>query len=96
MSSEALAVVTGVVCGVVAGIPLSLLALMLAKSRQVAQERGSPWQAAGGWQSGYPPVIVVQGGAPVPGQMEHLQPVLLPSHQRPARQFHLVGQDDEW
>ena len=63
MSAEALAVVVGVICGVAAAIPTSLLLwVVLTRSdrrRYEAEERRS--RAA---REPYPPVVVIQGGTP--------------------------------
>jgi hypothetical protein len=61
MSAEAMAVVIGVGCGVLSGIPTSML--MLA----VMTQRNRPRQVEGvhnGNQSTSPPVVVIQGGTP--------------------------------
>ena len=91
MSTEAMAVVVGVVCGVVAAIPMSLLILAVSTRRD---RQNSDWQAYGhpaGRSSGYPPVIVIQGSGPMATPM---QPRYLGSAVEPvSRQFHIVGED---
>jgi hypothetical protein len=61
MSPEAVGVVVGVVCGVAAGTPSSLI-LLTAVGRQRRQEDSQPGLTVSGGH--YPPVIVLQGGAP--------------------------------
>jgi hypothetical protein len=93
MSAEAMAVVIGVVCGVAAGIPTSLLLLVAVtrRDRQRTEEADRYRQ-----QSAYPPVVVIQGGAPqaLPqGPQAGYWPVGQPGL-AVQRQFHVVGGDD--
>jgi hypothetical protein len=93
MSSEAMAVVIGVVCGVAAGIPTSLL-LIMALTRRDRQKGEDVEQYRR--QSGYPPVVVIQGGAPQ-ALPQGLQAGYWPAAQpgpSMQRQFHVVGGDD--
>jgi hypothetical protein len=95
MSSEALAVIVGVICGAAAGIPVSLLILAAARRphRYDAQERYGT--------HAYPPVVVIQGGtqSPLwPGSCSGTQmhpPALAASENSAPRQFRVVG-TDEW
>ena len=91
MSADALAVVVGIVCGVVASIPTAILLLLMSAHRD--RQRPQPPPARSG---SYPPVVVIQGGAPQalsPGQQPGYWPAPPPS---PAsnRQFHVVGGED--
>ena len=93
MSAEAMAVVVGVVCGVAAGIPTSLLLLaaLTRRDRQRLEEAGQQARFAN-----YPPVVVIQGGAPqaLPAGMQAgywPSTTMGPSSQR---QFHVVGNDE--
>ena len=62
MSAEAMAVVVGIVCGVAAAVPTSLL-LVLVLTR--GERRRAPDEGQRHARSGqYPPVVVVQGGGP--------------------------------
>jgi hypothetical protein len=95
MSSEAVAVVVGVVCGAAAGIPMSLLILSVSKHRDHSAEDvySSPIATQ---QKGYPPVVVIQGGVPT-GQMlmppyAGAAPVLM---QAAPRRFRIVGEGEE-
>ena len=92
MSTEAIAVVVGVVCGAAAGIPVSLL-ILLVTSRRGRQMDDEMRQPVG--RSAYPPVVVIQGGAPA---QERLPPAYYPSgaaaHQPTGRQFRVVGDYD--
>lgn len=92
MTTEAMAVVIGVVCGVAASIPTSawLLVVLTRRDRQKEDEPGR--QAR---QTAYPPVVVIQGGAPQALPMG-MQPGYWPApSSAPAanRQFHVVGND---
>jgi hypothetical protein len=97
LSTEAMAVVIGIVCGVAAGIPTSLLLFVVLSRREEGraesdQERTRQARA----YSGYPPVVVIQGGAP------QAQPPMLPGGYWPApqpgpavnRQFSVVGSEE--
>jgi hypothetical protein len=59
MSAEAMAVVVGIACGVLASVPASLL-LLLVLGREDRAHEGR--RHADG--RGYPPVVIVQGGTP--------------------------------
>jgi hypothetical protein len=94
MSAEAMAVVIGVVCGVAASIPASLL-LMVAITRRDRQRRED--EAETNRQGRYPPVVVIQGGAPQalsPGMQAGYWPAPAANPQM-QRQFHVVGGDDD-
>jgi hypothetical protein len=93
MSAEAMAVVVGVVCGVAAAIPTSILLLVVFTRRdrqhQSEMESRSRQQAS-------PPVVVIQGGAPQ-ALPQGPQAGYWPSvHPGPAvnRDFHVVGGED--
>jgi hypothetical protein len=63
MSAEAMAVVVGVICGVAAAIPTSLLLLVVLtrNDRRRLEEEDRQRRSNRG---DYPPVVVIQGGAP--------------------------------
>lgn len=92
MDTQAMSVVLGVVCGVAAGIPMSML-IILALTRRRDTERGPYSPAVPRQQAPYPPVVVIQGGAPAGGGP-------IPSYfpQAPEvmpRQFRVIGEDTE-
>jgi hypothetical protein len=89
MSSEALAVASGVVCGVAAGIPAAIL-LYVTLSRRARRVEDEPRP---GQQGAYPPLIIVQGYAgPTPlAQDPWLAP---PDEDKPRSQVRLVGGED--
>jgi hypothetical protein len=93
MSTEAMAVVIGVVCGVAAAIPASALLLVALTHRERQQEeRERQTQPRGA----YPPVVVIQGGTPQalgPGPQAGYWPAP-PSGPPLPRQFHVLGGDD--
>ncbi len=60
MSTEAMAVVIGIVCGGVASIPTTALLTLLLTRRDRQKEEEPPVSR----QGAYPPVVVIQGGAP--------------------------------
>jgi hypothetical protein len=93
MSAEAMAVVVGVVCGVAAGIPTSVLLLVVFGRRDRLRMDEMERQAR---QQNYPPVVVVQGGAPQalpPGPQGGYWPSAPPGPTA-KRQFHVVGGED--
>ena len=83
MSTDAMAVVIGVGCGVVASIPTSLLMLAVTNrrgEREVRQQRD------------YPPVVIVNPGN---NQPRYLQPPFqAPLIQGQDRQFRMIGDED--
>lgn len=82
MSSEAMAVVIGVGCGVLASIPTSLLILAVSGRRG---EREA-------WRPNYPPVVIVNPGN---SQPHYLTPPLpTPLTQPPERQFRVIGEEE--
>ena len=84
MSTDAMAVVIGVACGVVASIPTSLLILAVSNrrgEREVRQQRRD-----------YPPVVIVNPGS---NQPRYLQPPFqAPLTHGQERQFHVIGDED--
>lgn len=95
MSAEAMAVVVGVVCGVAAGIPMSMLILLILNRRDRRTEE-TTYRQLGGQYGSYPPVVVIQGGSSVPN---HLTPpyysTQLMTHEPVQRQFHIVGEQGD-
>lgn len=94
MSTEAMAVVIGIVCGVLSGIPTSVLLLVALNRRDSSRADLMRRQTA---QPNFPPVVVVQGGMPQ-GFPHMLQqggywPAPVPG---PAtnRHFNIVGGDE--
>jgi hypothetical protein len=91
MSAEAMAVVVGIICGVVASVPASLLLffVLTRNGRRPEQERPAGERT-------YPPVVVIQGANPQalpPGMNPGYWPA--PQAGGPAeRQFHVVGNED--
>jgi anti-sigma factor RsiW len=93
MSTDAMAVVIGVIFGVAASIPTSLLIVAVTRraqeralgEREVYRERAQP------------PVIVVNpgGGTVSPWFTPFGQPMLPPTMEgEPTRRFHVVGEED--
>jgi hypothetical protein len=98
MSAEAMAVVVGVICGVAAAIPTSLLLLVvLTRSERRRYDREDHQKS----QGQYPPVVVIQGGSPQglpPGHAGDYwpRPEPWPPAQAPmdSRQWHVVGGEE--
>jgi hypothetical protein len=92
LSTDALAVVVGVACGVAAGIPMSVLILAALNRRADA---GLARGATPGMPqpSSYPPVVVIQGGTPA---SNNVVPPYYPSSVEAApRRFRIVGGDEQ-
>lgn len=88
MNSEAMAVVIGVICGVAASVPTSLL-IMYALNRRDAQQTNT--RAA----SPYPPVVVVNPSAPQPSPWQRQQPPMLDGYSmQMPRQFKVIGEEE--
>ena len=85
LSTEAMAVIIGIVCRIAAGIPTSVLLLVVSTRRERLKIEGAERQEA---RRNYPPVVVIQGGGPQAGYWPAPEP-------RPMLngQFQVVGQD---
>jgi hypothetical protein len=97
MSSDAIAIVVGIVCGVLASLPPLGLLLVVVLRRDRKEEKARLEE-----NRAMPPVIVVQGGAPQalpPGMQPGYWPMAAPGMQG-QRTFQVVGGDDllegEW
>lgn len=92
MSTEAMAVVIGIVCGVVASIPTTaLLTLVLTRRDRQRDDERQPTRPGA-----YPPVVVIQGGAPqslAAAPQAGYWPALAPGPSA-QRQFHIVGNEE--
>ena len=92
MSTEAMAVVIGIACGVVASIPTTALLTLVLTRRD--RESGEERQVA--HPGAYPPVVVIQGGTPqsLPSAPQAgYWPALAPGPMV-QRQFRVVGSED--
>ena len=92
MSTEAMAVVIGIVCGVVASIPTTALLTLVLTRRDRPTEDDRQVTRPGA----FPPVVVIQGGAPqsLPSASQAgYWPALAPGPMV-QRQFHVVGNED--
>lgn len=87
MSTDAMAVVIGIVCGVGASIPTSLLIMAVTSRREAKEERG---------QAAFPPVVIVNPGHQVGQWPNYYPPPTLPPalSQSGPRQFRVIGQED--
>jgi hypothetical protein len=89
MSTDAMAVVVGIVCGVAASVPTSLL-IIFVTGRRWREMRGEE-------RSPYPPVVVVNPGQGAGGVNSHPHSgAYLPPPAPPAtpRRFRVVGEDE--
>jgi len=94
LSTEAMAVVIGVVCGVAAGLPTSVL-LLVALTRRDRRRLEELERRSGRGGAGYPPLVVVQGGAPqaLPYGQQGLAWPTAPPYTAGERKFTVVGED---
>lgn len=89
MSSEAMAVVVGVVCGVLASIPMSLLILIVTRRMNPQHYEEQHYER----RREYPPIVVVN-----PGRVQQLPPLSSPPSPYPTRlpatrEFKVIGED---
>jgi len=102
MSADAMAVVVGVACGVVASVPTSLLLVWALARRGQGAASGADGAGRSGAGTNYPPVVVVNPGYGVQGYGPSLG--MLPSPGYPAggnppmpsgpRTFRVVGDEE--
>ena len=96
MSAEAMAVVIGVIFGVAASIPTSLLILAIMWRRE--QRAASAGPKRGGQEALPPSVVIVNPGSSGMAN-PYRQPAYLPQPDlqwgNPPRQFRVVGEPDE-
>ena len=91
MSTDAMAVVIGVGCGVLASIPTSLLILAVSSRHGRQEVRG---------RREYPPVVIVNPGNSQPGYLQRFDGLTtrpaLPAQlmQGQQRQFRVIGDED--
>ena len=91
MSPDAMAVVVGIVCGMLASIPTSAILVwtLRVRDKQLEAQLGSARQ-----YGQYPPVVVINGQQPSGTNGSHgPQPALLNGGQG-ARNFKVIGQEN--
>lgn len=96
MSPEAMAVVVGVVCGVLASIPMSVMVLILTRRLSTSASQGESRRAPQG--AAYPPVVVIQSDG---GRAHNRFPSMWDAppaadNQPWRRSFTVVGEEDDW
>jgi hypothetical protein len=96
LSAESLAVIIGVVCGVSAGIPVSLMILTASNRRERLVEEPRYGQPENSRYGSFPPVVVIQGGGPANAPtLPAFYPSQQPVYDSTPRQFHLVGEQED-
>lgn len=93
MSEDALAVVVGIACGVAAGIPMSVLLLIALKHRDAVYSDASRTTPGTSQAAPYPPVVVIQGGTPVPSNA--LSPYYPSCVEAAPRRFRIIGEEED-
>lgn len=97
LSPEAMAVVVGVVCGVLASIPMSVMVLILTRRLSKPSRANDSAMLAPSGPS-YPPVVVIQsdGG----GQRNRFDPAWdappAAENQPWRRSFTVIGEEEDW
>jgi hypothetical protein len=93
MSTEAMAVVIGIVCGLAASIPTAVLlwVVLTRRDRHIVEDKERKPR-----ERTYPPVVVVQGGAPqaLPYGAHPTYWTQSPNGPTSDRQFSIVGGED--
>jgi len=94
LTSDAMAVVIGVVCGVLASIPTSVFLLIL--TRRFTERASSPATGIPPTPM-YPPVVVIQPDGRVSGRSSQTDPWTMPALETQPREpsFTVVG-EEEW
>ena len=91
MSSDAMAVILGIICGVLASVPTTLVLLWVLRQRDQQLETHGGQQRFGH----YPPVVVVNGQGTNGHGMQMGPPLLTGTSMPPgSRDFKVVGQEN--
>lgn len=92
MSPDAMAVIIGIICGVLASIPTSVILVWVLRQRDKQTEA----QLGQGRFGHYPPVVVVNGQGTNGYGNPYLSPPALPSNTLPngPREFKVIGQEN--
>ncbi|MCX6042309.1 MAG: hypothetical protein NTV69_14360 [Caldilinea sp.] len=100
LSDDAVGMALGIVLGVLASIPASLL-ILAGSQRQIAQQETRSLRAVQEAPAAYPPPVIVLAGQPqLPSAGFHpQQPNIEDSWSTPrlgARRFKIVGEQEQW
>jgi hypothetical protein len=95
MSTDAMAVVVGVVCGVAAGIPMSVLLMLALRRRDREAQEAMYAQTKAQYPGPNPPVVVIQGGAPAANLPPPYYPVHTTVDEPTHRRFRVIGESDD-
>ncbi len=94
MSTEAMAVVIGVVCGVVASIPMSIIVLLV-MGRLGRQPEATRAQGMPAYGNAYPPVVIIGAGGQGYGLHQPAMPPPGYAMMPQPRQFQIIGDEAE-
>jgi len=102
LSADAIGLAVGVLLGMLAGIPVSLLVLVSSRRRE--EREAARWQEADRMRAGtapYPPPIIVLAGPPATPPPTPANPpsnYAAPGWPQPSgqRQFKMVGNQERW
>lgn len=90
LSPDAMAVIIGIICGVLASIPTSIILVWVLRQRDRQTEEMNHGQ---GRYGNYPPVVVVNGQGTNGYGSSSPPPVLTPSSPPGTRDFKVIGQE---
>jgi hypothetical protein len=92
MSPDAMAVIIGIICGVLASIPTSVILVWVLRQRDKQEAQYGSMRFGGH----YPPVVVVNGQGTQGYGNPYMTPALPPSATMPtgARDFKVIGQEN--
>jgi hypothetical protein len=93
MSPDAMAVIIGIICGVLASIPTSVILVWVLRQRDRQEAQYGPMRFGGQ----YPPVVVVNGQGTNGYGNPYMTPSLPPAATMPtsgSRDFKVIGQEN--
>ncbi|MCB0165837.1 MAG: hypothetical protein KDI79_16515 [Anaerolineae bacterium] len=90
LSPDAMAVIIGIICGVLASIPTSVILVWVLRQRDKQTEEMGYGQGRYGH---YPPVVVVNGQSPNGYSNTAPAPMLAPTTPPGTRDFRVIGQE---
>jgi hypothetical protein len=90
ISADAMAVIIGIICGVLASVPATVLMVWTLRQRDKQLEM----QGGGARMGHFPPVVVVNGQGTTGYGNQMPPPPMLASNANGAREFKVIGQEN--